>query len=314
MTKMIPPSCSPTATESEKLVFELIRDAENTNDYFCFHSLGIARQDRKEYAEADMEVLGRRGLFCIEVKDGVVQRRDGVGKVGCGGRSYNSTEGPFKQAEGASWALTNWLSDVRQFTVFREILTGWGVAFPNIIFKEKDTSWDLDIVYDLRDREMPFLKYFQRLENYFEARRRDTGKPVPAPMPRSKLMQYADALRPDFEVGLTLRGLLIEGRQEIDNLSQDQVRVMDYTLGDHNLRHLCSGGPGTGKTVVVLEASRRLSETGRSALHLYYNRSLAKVLDRRERERSNQSSGLPHCTVSSTTSYGKRGSLAGYAA
>ena len=288
MTKMIPPVCSPAATASENLVFELIRDAEGSDGYFCFHSLGIARHDRKEYAEADMVVLGNRGLFCIEVKGGVVQRRDGIWKIGGGDRSYNSTEGPFKQAEGARWALANWLKDVRRLPSFKDTLFGWGVAFPNIVFEERDPAWDLDVVYDLRDREVSFLQYLQRLEHYFEARRRDTGKTVPAPMSHSKVMLYAEALRPDFEVGLTLRGLLIEGRREIESLSQEQVRVLDFTLGDHNRRLLCSGGPGTGKTVVALEASRRLAETGKSVLHLCYNRSLAEVLDRRERDRQSR--------------------------
>ena len=288
MTKMIPPVCSPAATASEKLVFELIRGAEGTDGYFCFHSLGIARHDRKEYAEADLVVLGERGLFCIEVKGGVVQRLDGVWKIGGGDHSYNSTEGPFKQAEGARWALANWLNDIRRLPAFKETLVGWGVAFPNIVFEERDPAWDSDVVYDLRDRETSFRNYLQRLEHYFAARRRDTGKTVPAPMAHSKVMQYAEALRPDFEVGLTLRGLLIESRQEIENLSQEQVRVLDYTLGDHNHRLLCSGGPGTGKTVVALEASRRLTEARKSVLHLCYNKSLAEVLDRRERAKQSK--------------------------
>ncbi len=301
------------ATGSERQIFDIIRDAPNTESYSCFHSLGIARHERKEYAESDFVLLGPRGMFCIEVKGGVVKRENGIWKIGSGVRSYTSTEGPFAQSQSARWALKTWLEATCGLPVWKDMLVGWGVAFPNIIFDERDPSWDVDVIYDLRDTEVPFLAYLNRLENYFTDRKRLTGKRVPLPMSSNRVKEYSAALRPDFDVGLTLRGLMIESRREIESLSTDQYRVLDYTLDEHNPRLLCAGGPGTGKTIVALEASRRLSKRGLQVLHLCYNRALADVLDRQmQAEGAKFRVETPHGFLGRIiTQAGMRGELSG---
>src|SRR4051794_18024965 len=109
MTIMLPASVSKETTASEKVVFAAIRDAAGSDAYFCLHSVGLTQHNRKEYAEADFVVIGPAGIFCLEVKGGEVERREGLWQIGWPGKSYTSAEGPFKQAQSARWALLKYL-------------------------------------------------------------------------------------------------------------------------------------------------------------------------------------------------------------
>jgi len=111
MTKMLPDRLPNDTPAAEVTMFELIRDAKELEPYFCLHSLGIARHRRKDYAEADLIVVGPLGVFCLEVKGGHVVRKGGTWTIGWpGGKTYESNEGPFVQSEGVRWALLDFLN------------------------------------------------------------------------------------------------------------------------------------------------------------------------------------------------------------
>ena len=53
MTRMIPETIhSSVQSTAEKRIFEVIRDAPNTDKWVCFHSLGLAHHETKRRAEA----------------------------------------------------------------------------------------------------------------------------------------------------------------------------------------------------------------------------------------------------------------------
>jgi len=54
MTRMIPETIhSSVQSTAEKRLFEVIRDAPNTDRWVCLHSLGLAHHDTKRRAEID---------------------------------------------------------------------------------------------------------------------------------------------------------------------------------------------------------------------------------------------------------------------
>lgn len=278
MTRMLPPTFPDTTTSSEAEVFKLIRDAAGSDDYVCFHSLGIARHRRKDYAEADFVVLAPTGLFCIEVKGGEVHRQKGVWRIGWPGKNYTSTEGPFKQAQGARWALIDYLSARIGKNMRGQSLIGWGVAFPDIEFDQQDPEWDREVVYDQRDKISSFTRYIQRLARYFQKRVVDTGRASPTGFTVKQRTEIVEALRGDFDVIPTLRGLLLESERELVALSAEQHRVLDFALNETNPRLLCDGGPGTGKSLIAVEAARRLARAGKKVLLLCFNDNLGEHL------------------------------------
>lgn len=278
MTRMLPPNLLPDVSRGEAKMFELIRDAAGTDDLVCLHSVGIARHLRKDYAEADFVLIGRDGIFCLEVKGGEVERREGLWRIGRGERSYTSVEGPFKQAQSARWALVDYLDKRLGRSVRRECAVGWGVAFPDIAFDRVDPEWDQAVVYDIRDTDRSFAAFMERLGDYFRKRADETGRAPPGRLNEARRKELVDLLRGDFEAVQSMSFLLAESARELVALSPDQLRVLDYALNEGNPRLLCDGPAGSGKTLIALEAARRLAASGRSVLLLCYNDNLARYL------------------------------------
>lgn len=274
---MIPPICSPNATFTERQIFNEIREMKTKEDVYCFQSVGLEKHDKKEHAECDFVVMTPKGVFCLEVKGGAIQRKNGIWTIGSGEHSYTTTEGPFKQAEGCRWAVLKHLTE-QQVLSRRDTLFGWGVIFPSIVFEHQDAEWSQDVVYDLRDLKTPFSAYLKRLETYFLAKRKEKGGRNIVPLSSEKLRICANAMRPDFETGLTVLGLVIRSQREAPILSREQFRILDLVLSPQNPRLICSGGPGTGKTLLALEAARRISEERKKVLYLCYNAELAAHL------------------------------------
>lgn len=277
MTQMVPPLISAVANNGERKMFEAIRNAADSDNYFCLHSVGLARHERKEYSEADFVLVGPPGVFAVETKGGSVARSNGVWTIGWPGKSYTSTEGPFAQAESTQHPLRGHLKDALKLSP-SDILVGWGVAFPDITFNEVGPEWDAAVVYDQRDRASSFVKYIERLDAHFRARLADLGRRAPPRLTSSQVMRIVQALRSDFRLVPTLRGLIANSRRELVELSRAQYAVLDCALNEHNPRILCDGGPGTGKTLIAVEAARRLALAGKKVLLLCYNNQLGRFL------------------------------------
>lgn len=259
-------------------MFDRIRDCPDSDDLICLHSLGIARHDRKDYAEADFVVIGPDGVFCLEVKGGEVERKNGVWKIGSGAKFYTSSEGPFKQAQSARWGLIRYLDKALGRSIRKEAAIGWGVVLPDVRFDRADPEWDQAVIYDIRDTARPFTEYLNRLSTYVRERAEETGRGIAAKLSAQRRIEYAQILRGDFAAVQSVAGLLLESESELVNLSADQHRVLDYALSEANPRLLCDGPAGSGKTLIALEAARRLSASGRSVLLLCYNDNLAHFL------------------------------------
>ncbi len=281
MVRMIPDRVGHGTSSGEVEVFNHIKGWKDSDTYVCLHSIGIARHQRKEYAEADFLLVGPAGVFCLEVKGGsVVERKNGVWIIGSPNNNYKSIEGPFKQAQSARWALLKYLEQNLAGLTRKNTLFGWGVMFPDVTFTEQDPEWDNDVIYDQRDKNAPFQKYVERLEVYFRRRLEETGRLQPAKIGPARANEIAKCLRGDFEVVLSLRGLLSESEKELIALSADQFRVLDLALNEQNPRIICYGSAGTGKTLIAMEAARRLAVTGKSVLLLCFNNNLSRFLSK----------------------------------
>lgn len=85
-------------------------------------------------------------------------------------------------------------------------------------------------------------------------------------------------LMPDFRLAYSLSSEMYDGRRRILKLTADQFNILDAL--EDTPRALIRGAAGTGKTFLLMEKARRLSEEGRSVLVLCYNRPLAEHLER----------------------------------
>ena len=79
MKRMLPFRPHSGATKSEQWVFNQLASDPALKSYSILHSLGMARHQRKSYAECDFVVIGPFGVYCLEVKGGAgCQTRRGL--------------------------------------------------------------------------------------------------------------------------------------------------------------------------------------------------------------------------------------------
>jgi hypothetical protein len=275
MALMIPPTIHPSVRSGgERRIFEIIRDAPNTDSWICLHSLGLARHCTKRRGEIDFVLLTRTGVFALEVKSGRVARKDGLWVfTDRYGVQHHKSEGPFEQASKAMFALEE---DVRRkfgrSNRLSQLLFGYGVIFPDIHFDSTGCEGDGMMVYDVRDRRRPFQSYIDRLGQFTQGRQ--TSKRLhPTADDIKELVKF---LRGDFDLVPPLTLQAEDACDHLLQLTEEQSAVMDDLY--EWPRCLIQGPAGTGKTLLAARAARQEARAGRRVLLLCYNRNLGGYL------------------------------------
>ena len=269
MTRMIPLTMNPSMESSaERRMFQIIRDAPDSDDWVCFHSFGLAHHPTKRHGEADFVLLARHGVFTLEVKGGRISHSDGVWySIDRYDQRHKLKESPFKQAIESMHALEKCIK--RNFVGQKQsrALFGFGVVFPDFELTQESPEWDRRVVYDSLDRQKPFTSYINRLAQFHRSVGGAKKRPSLTPDTIEELAEY---LRADFDA-IPSATLIIGGiRDELNQLTLEQRDVLADL--DSQKRVIVRGGAGTGKTVLAVDAATRLAEAGNRVLFLCFNR------------------------------------------
>ena len=248
--RMIPKQ--PLATESnlEKDIFDQLRSAfsgDDEKDWFAMHSLNLPRHEYKRFGEIDFVVCGPLGLFVLEAKGGEVLCKDGIWTTtNRFGEKKHLRESPFRQAEEALHGL---LKKLPPTISKKDFVIGYGVVMPGVGPLPDSAEWDHAVYADGVDFRQ-FEKWLKRFIQHWWAK--DASRPVASP---SKLKALKKFLRPDFEAVMPLHLSVHDVEARIVRLTEDQLRWVDAI--EENPRVICSGGAGTGKTMLALELAKR---------------------------------------------------------
>ncbi len=252
--RMIPSQPMGTNSNAEIRMFDQLRAAfsrPDQNGWFAMHSLNLHRHEYKRFGEIDFVICGPDGLFVMEVKGGRISCQDGIWETT---NRYSETvrlrESPFRQAEGALHGLRGNLPA----SLSGAFVVGYGVVMPNVEQFPDCAEWDRAVLADSRDFRQ-FEKWLERFIKYW--RTKDTRKTGATPSQLNALQQH---LRPDFEAVLPLHVSAHEVEARIARLTEDQLRLIDVV--EANPRVICSGGAGTGKTMLALELAKRWGASG----------------------------------------------------
>jgi Nuclease-related domain/UvrD-like helicase C-terminal domain len=253
--RMIPNQPLDTQSRAELRIFDQLRASlpgANQSGWFALHSLNLPQHEYKRFGEIDFVVCGPDGLFVLEVKGGGVSCQDGVWETqGRDGKVKRLQESPFKQAESALHALRRRLPT----SAAEALVIGYGVVMPDVQSLPVGAEWDRAILADARDCRQ-FERWLEKLIAYWRAK--DHRKPTAAPEQLRALQQH---LRPDFEAVMPLHQSVHEVEGRIARLTEDQLGFIDIV--EANERTICSGGAGTGKTMLAQELAKRWSVEGR---------------------------------------------------
>lgn len=252
--RMIPSQALGTRSNAEMRMFDQLRSAfsrPDQNGWFAMHSLNLPRHEYKRFGEIDFVICGPHGLFVLEVKGGGVSCHDGIWETA---NRYGETdrlrESPFKQSEGALHGLRGKLPA----SLSNVFVVGYGVVMPDVERLPDSAEWDRAVLADARDVRQ-FERWLERFIRYWRAK--DARKSTATPSQLNVLQQH---LRPDFEAIVPLHVSAHEVETRIARLTEDQLRLIDVV--EANPRVICSGGAGTGKTMLALELAKRWGASG----------------------------------------------------
>ena len=257
--RMAPNSPYDTGSQAEKRIFERLRSAFDDR-YTAYHSLKPTRHPRKRFPEIDFVVCGPEGLYVLEVKGGGIAYHGGIWRYEDRyGRTIESWEGPFRQAETALHGLMEGLRGRLPHGILDRLTIGYGVVFPDCPWPHESVEWDPAMLADRRgSRDLE--GWLRRLFAYWGERR---GKSIgPDEEALRTLQEY---LRPEVEglsseSGAPLLDQVKDVQRRLDEFTDDQMRMAD--VAEANPRVLCAGGAGTGKTFLAERLARRWAGNG----------------------------------------------------
>ncbi|WP_020508224.1 nuclease-related domain-containing DEAD/DEAH box helicase [Lamprocystis purpurea] len=261
--QMIPPTPHRTHSSAELRVFDRLKAAYRQDDklqLMAFHSLNLTHHAYKRFGEIDFLIVGRPGIFVLEVKGGGVACHNGFWEyTDRAGQGHTSPEGPFRQAQSALHGLMSKLQNRFPESIWSQFTIGYAVVFPDCDWMIAGTEWDPEMLADMRTSRN-LERWLSGLFAYW--RRKD---------PRQRREPDDDALaavkrflRPEFDVAVPLHVHVEEVERQVVSLTEDQMWMVD--VAEANPRLLCSGGAGTGKTFLALELARRWAAMGLKVL------------------------------------------------
>jgi hypothetical protein len=276
MARMLPDHVlDPERSAAENRLFRKIRH-ETPDDWWAIHSQGVAHHPNKPWAEIDFLLITDVGVWCIEVKGGLIEHREGCWYT----NGHPLSQSPFAQAGGASAALYDFLKERVQ--EIRKAIVGWGVAFPDTRFTARGAEIEPELIYDDDDLERRFEDYVGRVADHWRGRLTAMRPRAFSPLTPAERRRILHAIAPDFRFVPTLRSAVREVEEEMVRLTEQQAEVLRGM--EECERVLIKGGAGTGKTILALQEARRLAAEGRKTLLCCYSQHLANDLRRRTPE------------------------------
>lgn len=278
MAKMLPSTVRDgTSSSAEYAIFAHIRD-ELSSDWTVLHSLGLTTHRTKPWAEIDFVLIGPPGVICLEVKGGLVSRRDGVWyttpqRGPHAGQPRRLHESPFEQVGPASAQLYRFLQ--QRYPRAAKAITAYAVATPDVEWTVRGPDIDSALVYDQRDRLMPFASFVDRVIKHWNTRLSGLGRRLET-LSRQDKQAVVDSIRGDFQLVPSLRASAEVAGRELVRLTDEQCEL--FARLSANPRVVARGGAGTGKTLIAAEEAKRLASQGHQVLYTCFSRNLARYI------------------------------------
>jgi hypothetical protein len=252
-----------TRSGAEKALFRRLELIEDPRWSYALHSLNLSEHAWKRVSEIDFLLVGRHGVYVLEVKGGHVACERGTWIFRDRfGRSRRKRESPFAQARSAMFSLQERLEKLLGRELVDSTTFGYGVVLPDAIFDAPSVEWSDEMVIDRSQLDRPggVLRSLNRLAAYWRAKPGRRNRTLDD----ADTTSYLSVLRPDYEVVPTLKRVAAAAELEFATLTARQYGGLDAHR--RNDRIIYEGGAGTGKTLLAAELSRRHARVGDKVL------------------------------------------------
>lgn len=253
---MIPNLISDTKSDAEKSVFRLLKNDPRTNGWVVLHSYPLFHHETLIVGEADFIVIAPNlGIFALEVKGGLVERRDGAWFfTGRQGVSGPKKRGPFEQADEAVQSVMTLIKNkYGTNSHLGRLVFGYGCVFPDMSFNYSSPEFEKQIVFDEKNNG-EIGKFIVSLSKYWMGRFEQTyGFSSEDKLPsKEDVKELAYFLRPNFEDLTPLKTVFSSSEKQIERLTNEQYQILDCL--EDNKRSIIVGSAGTGKTLLGVQS------------------------------------------------------------
>jgi hypothetical protein len=235
----------------------------------CFYSVHQPRHEYKRMAEIDFLIATKDLLLVVEVKGGRLARHDGLwAYTDRYGDTNEKREGPFDQARSAMFALENTL---------RRRLPGLTMPFGAVVVTP-DQALDPDIEWDPAEHIGPAAMTVTGLTNALKKASAFWRAKASHPVRESDYQHVLTLLRPDFDRIPRLSLMVPTFENDYLQLAREQYDMLRGS--EINERIFCTGGAGSGKTLLAVETARRAAQAGASVLLTCRSPAVIEVMRR----------------------------------
>ena len=265
---------------AERLVFDALR-LGLPDSWFVYHHLGYVAVEAAAEGEADFLLVHPQfGLLLIECKaKGVAySAQAGWQFLDADGKRQPMSQGPAEQAQRTVKNLVREL-ERRLPQVFPELdrlplVHGHCVALPEVRAGEVTLPLDLprDLLIDADDLQ-GIGQRIQQVMAFWHKNR--TSRPA-AMSPEAFRRFRKHVLQPELKLMPTLGAQIAGEAATLQRMSQEQCAVIEGFAKMPQLR--VTGGAGTGKTILALEAARQCALAGGDVLLLCFTSALGRYL------------------------------------
>jgi hypothetical protein len=260
-------------SRAERRLHEAFRQLPDEFNVFHSPSWIVPAREASQPAtgEADF-VLAHpdRGVVVLEVKGGEISFEPRSGEWTSRGRDGTfSIKDPFKQATRNRFLLLKVIERITGKSV--RIPVGESVAFPDCMVEPSDIpgGYPHEAVMDAKALYQT-VEEVERVFSYWKlADQAGTFGP-------SGISRMVRALAQPKHIRAPLGLRLADADRQLIELTEQQYRVLNGL--SRNTRVCVAGPAGTGKSLLALEQSRRLSAQGHKVLLTCFNKSLAAFL------------------------------------
>ena len=261
--------------KSEEKFFNACRD-QLSDKYHVFFSVrwySVNNDGKREDSECDflvfnpdygflcIEVKGGKGIYTDEDGDWYLEENDGDRKLRCS---------PYLQAEESM----RFFKDYYEVEVESKFSGTYGsaVAFPNYCISSPLTdSSPLELTIDMNS----MLNLAKRIVEIYRYYRADNLGHSFFFAPDSQ-KKFISLINKRVALSVAAGALLEDKQRELAEINQTQDVVID--LLNNYIKAFIVGGAGTGKTWIAIKKAKRCAASGKKALFLCCNKTLASMV------------------------------------
>ena len=229
MAKMIPNQIIENCSSAEKKMFEKLK--ELPNEYIVMHSLKLLEHIQKVEGEIDFLIICPKGILCIEVKGGRVERKEGIWIfTDRYGNKNEKVEGPYDQVSKNMYSLMKYLRNRLSNTNINvsNIQFAYAVAFPDIVFDRQEIDIEGKITIDIEKLQDSDIKTI--IDNVFKYHSDKFFEKYNAKrsfLNNSEVSRITTILRGDFGYSQSLASELKSTEKILIKLTKEPKQILD---------------------------------------------------------------------------------------